>query len=358
MKITFFTHSLNIGGVTRVFVNQANELHNKGYDVDFVICNNTGELLNELNRGINLIHFGNRRITQSFFYLIKYIKKNKPNYIITGSNVYNEYTILANMISGGVARVIATQGNYFDIELKSKFIYGRYYKWFMKLLYPKAYKVIAVSEGIKSLLEEFLPKKNILRIYNSFDKEDIESKSFISTYNQELIPEKYIFVGVRLVEIKNLRLLIDSFFVFEKKYPEYKLVISGDGDQKQMLKVLAKDYGLSSKVIFTGNLPNCYYLIKNASLIAVTSFSEALPGIVIEALVLGKNVVSTPNMGSVEILENGKYGFISKSYDDPKEFASLMAKAITEPISKKLIDKRALDFECQTTISKYEELFI
>ena len=358
MKITFFTHSLNIGGVTRVFVNQANELHKRGYEVDFVICNNTGELLNEINDGINLINFGHRRITQSFFYLIKYIKNIKPNYIITGSNIYNEFVVLANMISGGVSRVIATQGNYFDIELKSKFIYGRYYAWFMKLFYPRAYKVIAVSEGIKALLEEVLPKKNILRIYNSFDREDIESKSLVSTYNQELIPEKYIFVGVRLVKIKNLGLLIDSFIIFEKYYPEYSLVISGDGDQKQKLIDLVKKYRLSSKVIFTGNLPNCYYLIKNASLIAITSFSEALPGIVVEALLLGKNVVSTPNKGSVEILENGRYGFISKSYDDPQEFSSLMIKAISDPKSKKILSKRALDFECQATISKYEELFI
>ena len=35
-----------------------------------------------------------------------------------------------------------------------------------------------------------------------------------------------------------------------------------------------------------------------------------------------------------------------------------MIKAISDPKSKKILSKRALDFECQATISKYEELFI
>ncbi|MCW3807394.1 glycosyltransferase [Plebeiibacterium marinum] len=358
MKITYFIHSLNIGGVTRAFVNQANELSVRGYDVDFVICNHTGELFHELSEDVNLISFGNKRITQSFFDFIMYLKKCRPSYVITGSNVQNEFVIFSNIICGSITKVIATQRNYFDIELKDKFVYGKYYRVFMRLLYPKAFRVIAVSDGIKSLLEELLPNQKIIRIYNPFDKKEIEKKALKSSYEKDLIPKKYIFIGARLVDIKNLILLIDSFSILIKRHTEYNLIISGEGDQKHNLVKLVEKYKISERVIFTGNLPNCYYLLKKASIVAVTSLCEALPGIIIESLMLNKTVVSTPNAGAVEILENGKYGYISKSFDDAEEFASLMETAIDNPIDPQLLKNRAKDFDSETVIKEYEKLFL
>ena len=56
---------------------------------------------------------------------------------------------------------------------------------------------------------------------------------------------------------------------------------------------------------------------------------------IIEAFALGKTVVSTPTCGAIDLLSGGEYGYLTKRFDNPIEFAELMEKAVALPIDQK-----------------------
>lgn len=58
-KISFFLPSFNIGGVERVFINYANALSDKGYNVDFVVCKAEGVLLDLVSSSVKVVSLGN-----------------------------------------------------------------------------------------------------------------------------------------------------------------------------------------------------------------------------------------------------------------------------------------------------------
>ncbi|MCF2691106.1 glycosyltransferase [Bacteroides fragilis] len=140
--------------------------------------------------------------------------------------------------------------------------------------------------------------------------------------------------------MKNLKLLIDAFGILRERLKDTNLVIVGDGEEKEDLVNYVESLGLDKEILFTGPLANPYSLMAKSMLITLTSISEALPTVIIEAFALGKTVVSTPTCGAIDLLSGGEYGYLTKRFDNPIEFAELMEKAIALPIDqKKLVDR-------------------
>ena len=84
---------------------------------------------------------------------------------------------------------------------------------------------------------------------------------------------------------------------------------------------------LNEEVIFSGSQSNPYGYMKKAELLILSSFSEALPMVCLEAMSLGITIVSTPCEGPSEILSND-LGYISADFHDAQNFANLMEYAL------------------------------
>ena len=116
-KIAFFMPKLDIGGIERVFITYANELVNRGFIVDFVLCKTGGTLQTLLCDEVNIYDLGGLQLRNAFFPLRKYLKVNKPDYLYTGSNYQN---LLCTIVCLGVkTKVVISQHNYFDIDVKA-----------------------------------------------------------------------------------------------------------------------------------------------------------------------------------------------------------------------------------------------
>jgi glycosyltransferase involved in cell wall biosynthesis len=82
------------------------------------------------------------------------------------------------------------------------------------------------------------------------------------------------------------------------------------------LKELVKSKNLENRIHFIGALSNPYPIVANSQFYICSSRYEGLPTAMIEAMSLGKSVISTPcDFGPIEILENGKYGVLSSNID-------------------------------------------
>ena len=91
------------------------------------------------------------------------------------------------------------------------------------------------------------------------------------TIDKDLINQKYILGIGRLTKQKNFKLLLQSFFQLNRKYPEYKLYILGDGEEKIALNNMIDKYKLKSKVFLLGHQDNVFNYLKYSECFILSS---------------------------------------------------------------------------------------
>ena len=319
---SFFMPKLDIGGIERVLINYANELLNNGWEVDFVLCRTGGCLQTLLDKNIKIVNLGEISLKKSFFPLRNYLKKRNPAFLYTGANLQNMVCIVSAWRLN--TKVIISQHNYFDIDVKHLGLWSHVEQRLMHFLYPKADYIISVSDGIKDyLIGEIGVKKNRITVLpNPIDIEETISRSKDSSIK---VPNRYIvFIG-RISEVKNLDFLIKAYEKAE--LDGFSLVFVGDGVLLDDLKEKASKSAKRNSIFFTGSLENPLPFLANASCLVLCSLSEALPTILIEALILNVRIVATPTKGAKEILSCIPESLISNSFDNVSEFANLLEKA-------------------------------
>ena len=185
------------------------------------------------------------------------------------------------------------------------------------LVFPKLDYCACVSKeaeddlkGIKSI-----SKWKIGTIYNVHQVDEILKKADIPLQD-EVLPSPYIIYCGRLDANKAP---IRAVKALAKIQSQLSLVFVGKGDDSFVsdLKKQVDELGMSSRVFFLGEKSNPYPYIKAAKALISCSYSESLPGVIIEALALGVPVVSTnSSRGIWEILlaDESYNVFLADSY--------------------------------------------
>lgn len=129
----------------------------------------------------------------------------------------------------------------------------------------------------------------------------------------------------RLVSIKGISYLIQSMAQILLRFPKAKLVICGDGPEKEKLKRIAKELSISEHIIFMGYIPHNeliqYYTSADVFIlpsIEIEGYKEGLGVVLIEAMACGTPVIGTSIGGITDIIEDGYNGLLiaEKSPDD------------------------------------------
>lgn len=179
-------------------------------------------------------------------------------------------------------------------------ISGRMSRWLVRLSYPRASHVIAVSQGVADELSDrfAVPPERISVIANPVDTVGIERQSLGKS--PITVDPPYIVAMGRLVENKNFALLIDAFAASSVAG---KLLIIGDGPLRDVLEDHVAGYGLQDRVILTGFLENPFPLLAGARIFVLPSNAEGFPNGLVEAMSTSIPVVSTNcKSGPSEIL--------------------------------------------------------
>ncbi len=160
-----------------------------------------------------------------------------------------------------------------------------------------------------------------------------------------------IFSGNRLKEIvsvgrltnqKNQKLLLNAFSLIHHDYPEFKLIIYGEGELKDELIKEANNLGIGNKVIFPGNKKDVLKRINGATIFIMSSDFEGMPNALLEAMALGLPCISTdcPIGGPRSVIENNKNGILT-SVGNYKEMANAIDKLLSNPDLASSIGKNA-----------------
>jgi glycosyltransferase involved in cell wall biosynthesis len=209
-----------------------------------------------------------------------------------------------------------------------------------------------VSNAIRNLLVKELGvnEDKVSVIYNPLNIEEINR---LSKEHCEPIKSKYILFVGRLYPVKNVEYLIRAYKLINDANQNIKLVIIGDGVQKDNLTELTKELNLTNNIIFTGSLSNPYPYINDAEIVVVPSLSESFSIVIAESLALGKTVVSTPCEGPMEIIGH-EYGYISNSFTDPK----ILVDSILYAIDNKLDCNKLISYSKKFSIDLLTEELI
>jgi glycosyltransferase involved in cell wall biosynthesis len=324
-KVLLFTTG-GCGGSERVTLNMSRILDNHSYLVKNIILelDDKTELLPFIPTEIPYERIKIKRLRSSFFTILKIINNEKPNFVFSSISLIGVMLVIISFFNKNL-KVIIRQGFMPKAGLDGSPL-------LIKTFYKKSYRIISQTEQMKESMIEYYGMKNdlIKVIHNPIDEVYINKhKDAISPFeNQDEI--KYVAVG-RLGSFKDYETLIKAFEIVNSNNQNANLYILGsdyDKDYTAFIKNLVIEKGLSKYIHFEGFTDNPYRYLFNADCFVLSSTSEGLPNVMLEAMYLKIPVVATNCIPFIkETIVDGINGYCVK-VKDYENFAIAMSNAI------------------------------
>ncbi|MGM9876374.1 MAG: glycosyltransferase [Bacilli bacterium] len=230
----------------------------------------------------------------------------------------------------------------------------------MRKVSLKSILFLLISKKMKHIFWVSNSSLTEYRFYNKvYEKSSIlvnvvDKKQIIEKSEEINIDKNYdaIFVG-RLVELKNPMRLLNVFSSVVNKIPTATLAIVGTGDMEEEMKKYISENKLDNNVFLLGFQSNPYIYIKKSKMMLLTSIYEGTPMCALEALCLGKPIISTPTDGMVDLINQNMNGFLS---DDDQELSDKICKLI---VNKEELSRMTINADKESTktnnLQKYKK---
>lgn len=230
---------------------------------------------------------------------------------------------------------------------------------------------IGVSDAMVDLLiDRGFPPDRFYAIYNGIDFTPAPPQGDRLAYLRGLgadVDENSVVVGIaaRLNPVKDMSTLIRGFAEGHKSCPRLRLVIAGDGEERQKLEDLAKELGVEKEVTFAGWISggmDRFYSALDVN--ALTSLSETFPYALTEGARFHLATVATAVGGIPYLIDqdvNG-YLFTPGDWQTLGRFLAALGNgdALRREMGEKLYEKASAKFSIQSTVDTqlhiYEEI--
>jgi 1,2-diacylglycerol 3-alpha-glucosyltransferase len=212
--------------------------------------------------------------------------------------------------------------------------------------------VIAPSAGLREVLVHLGVDAEITVVPNGVDLqrvrgaiEPIDRKVF--GYDTDAVV--FVYVG-RLGGEKNLPFLLRAFGGIAESYDKARLLIVGDGPERENLTDRVQHMGLVKCVKFTGMVPysDVPRYLKMADAFVTSSVTEVHPLSIIEAMGAGLPILGIASPGVSDTIEDGSTGFLAHS-EDLASFTAKMARLVSEHEVR-----RKMGMNAQSTADQYD----
>jgi len=338
MKIFQFIHSIDKGGAETAMFSLHQSFLEKNFESKIITFKDT-DIKDKNIITLNI----SKKSPLTPIKLNLFLKKEQPNLILL--HLCDLHRLFYKINYPKIVNVVHLSLKH-KYENKKIYLKHKFFKQIQKT-YNK-HTTVFVSKYLKDETIHFfnLSKDNKYTIYNPFDFEKIKTLA-----NSYVVEEKnyILFIG-RLEKIKNPLLAIEAFKYIKNK--NISLIFLGEGSLKNNLIKYVKDNNLQHKIKFLGFKRNPYPYIKYAKVVVSTSYSEVLPSILIESLILKTPIVSTENLGAKEIMIDELKIFLTPF--EPKIIASKIESAINNYPS--ITNKYIKRFNKDIIINKYINL--
>ncbi|WP_187146159.1 glycosyltransferase family 4 protein [Elusimicrobium minutum] len=347
MRILIVIPTLEMGGAEKTALYQAVGLKERGHDVTVLTLYNRPGFYT-LPRDVKRINLNIETkkdflsLLKNFFILRKAIKTSGAEVVISNMSappVTAAWTL-------GIKTIFA-EHTYFDTQSLS---------FNKKLALNKADYVVFLSESDISAFKAANFKSKPVIIYNPAVKPiDMHNKkpAFFKPANNAAAAGRFDYV-------KGFDILIDSWAIVVKEFPDWHLSIIGEGPQKEILARQIKSLGLEQNITLCQRLENLANVYKYADLFVLSSRREGFPLALCEAMSWGTPCAAfnCPN-GPDVIIKDGIDGLIIKNFT-AKGLAEGIISLLKNPEKRAEFAKNAAritqKFSIEKYIDKYEAL--
>jgi glycosyltransferase involved in cell wall biosynthesis len=369
MACLFLLNSLNIGGSEKKSARLANALTKRGHDIHIAFLNLPDDLKNEIDDSIPILYlnrigkFGIKVLPK----LVRYLRERNINMLFCMNLYPYLYGFIAKtMLREAGIRCLAFINITDFLHVKEKIqmaIYGPLLRQSPKLVFG------CLAQLNQWTARYFLPRDRSTVIYNGVDcslfsphalnespsdlreKHGFPSTDFIITTVAELRPEKGHGDLIKACGI-----------LFRAGHP-VRLVLVGDGPEKQRLEKQIDALGLTDRIHFWGRLDDVRPALSMADLFALPSVAvETFSNATLEAMAMGKPVVLSAIGGATEMVIPGENGYLFP-VSDVDALVEIIEGLITNPdTTKKMGEKaRAITlnrFDFEGMLDQYERLLL
>jgi glycosyltransferase involved in cell wall biosynthesis len=336
ISIAFFTWGLSSDAITNIAAALAQGFWKLGIrNIYVVYLNGSPDENISFPKGVEFIHLGVHRARLAPFPIAKFLRAFNPTFFISLAFL-NIPAILGWFLAGRTStKLIISQQNTLiykaQIEHQGEPLM-QVQLWLARFLYSRVNGLVATTPSLlQELVEEVgvsLPTEHKTVIPNLVDVQLVQSQSQIAPTHTWFQPkEKPVILSVaRLAKQKNFPLLLNAFAIVQK-HLDARLIIIGEGSEREALENQVQDMNLNLEVSLPGSSDNPWSSMLQSDVFILPSEEEAFGLVLVEAMACGLPVVATDAIagGPRSIIGDSEYGILVPNGD---------AQALAEGIIK------------------------
>jgi glycosyltransferase involved in cell wall biosynthesis len=325
VKVGFVIWSLGLGGAERVIMQLATGVNRQKFEPVILCLNDAGPFAAEMEENGISVHAFNKRGAVDFkmlFKMIKFIRTEKIQILHThlwGANVWGR---LAARFAG--IPVVITEHN---VDVWKKGIH----RIIDKVLSPFASKVITVSDEVKKFYTDWgLPESKLVTVYNGVDVDTFSQEIDVTELKKtwSIGPDEIIIGWLgRMVPAKDLETLLLAFKETRESHTNARLLLVGDGPDKDDIVALGEKLEISDAIIYAGFQKKVLEFYHLMDLVVLSSTREGHPIVALEAMACARPMVATRVGGVPELVQDGVTGHIVPA-QQPAAFAAALNKML------------------------------
>lgn len=359
LDIAIFLPNLAGGGAERIMVGLSKTFARSGKRVALVLANRTGPYLSIVDEAVELVSLNTASVTAAVLPLAQFLRKRRPTVLLSALAHANMTAIAARQLARVPTRVVVSERNTISQVIQSsRRPLVTLASHAMRLLYPHADGVIAISQGVADDLSKTIsfPRERIDVVYNPVDVEVIAAACTRPLSHPWFTPgaPPVILSAGRMTPAKDHRTLLDAFAILRRDR-DCRLVILGEGPMREDAEQYALKLGITEDVLMPGFQDNPFNWMRGARLFVLSSQHEGFGNVLVEAMACGTPIVSTDcPSGPAEILEDGKWGRLSP-VGDATALAAAMREALDDNAAPDL-GRRAAAFSMARAAEGYAKV--
>ena len=295
MKLTFVSSTLHAGGAERVISLLANSFCQKGYEVE-IVCINKHLVFYPIDEKVKVWFAEDEvkspSILKKVFWLRNHIKNDRPDVVI--AFMLEVYCVTLASLIGVSVPVISS-------ERIDPHFFGRAKGLLRWLLLRRTTHLVVQTVRIKDFYSAKLQSR-ITIIPNP-----VTDKVFSLT---PTLKQKRIIAVGRLAYQKNYPMMFRAFAKVHHDFPDWQLVVYGNGPQKEEIRGVIERLGMEGHIILAGKSDHVVEEMNKSSLFVMSSDYEGMSNALLEAVCVGLPVISTDVSGARDLITEGVNGYI------------------------------------------------
>ena len=366
LSILFFINSLSLGGAERVTANLANFWSKKGWEVIVISLASDSIDFYQLDPSIRRISLNLN--TESFNLLLAFknnirrilflrreLMRFKPDIALSIMTTAN---ILLTLAKIGLKNIVAVGS---ERTYPSQQTISWVWRVMRRYLYSRLSAIVSLTHESAFWLKKYTNSKKIVVIPNSVVFPLPLQKPIIKI-SPKFKKQKILLSVGRLSEEKQFDILISVFQKLIFDFPDWVLVILGEGNIRYQLEKQIKSLKMENHVFLPGNTGNIGEWYASADIYVLTSRYEGFPNSLVEAMAHGLPAISFDcDTGPRDIIRNGIDGLLVSEMNID-ELSKALRQLMDDDILRNKFAEMAIEvrerFSLEKVAKMWEELFM